>query len=471
MGPSRNLLAIMIAALVVAVGCAVAATPLADWDPGLILVLFGCAVISDLTAIDASGTPRQGIAISGSFIALVLAMAFLGGAPAAAIGVAVMLVGHLRYRESPDRFLNNLVAYAWFPLAGGLFFDLFRSDLGLDSTSGAFYALIPAVFALSLALNFLVIAGYNCLLDGEQLADKARRMVLPVLQWDVAAAILTVFVAYLYSELGMPALAGFVVVLMSSQRLLGQVIASERRAEELAAHGEELDARVQQLARMHVGVLATMLRSLDLRDRMTARHSAAVARYSRAVAAAIGLEPRLQELVHTAGLLHDVGKFVFPDRILKADAPLTGSDWEIIRSHPEEGAKLVAQLDGYEVVAEIILAHHERVDGGGYPNGLSGEEIPLLSRIISVADTYDVMTARDSYRTPTSSLEAIEELQRVSGSQLDGRLVDAFVALLEDKDLRYRHGVDADFDAEIALEKRIEAYAEGSAPGTWANSA
>jgi putative nucleotidyltransferase with HDIG domain len=208
-----------------------------------------------------------------------------------------------------------------------------------------------------------------------------------------------------------------------------------------------------------------MLRSLDLRDRMTARHSAAVARYSRAVAAAIGLEPRLQELVHTAGLLHDVGKFVFPDRILKADAPLTGGDWEIIRSHPAEGAKLVAQLDGYEPVAEVILAHHERFDGGGYPNGLAGEDIPLLSRIISVADTYDVMTARDSYRNPTSSLEAIQELQRVSGTQLDGRLVDAFVALLEDKDLRYRHGVDADFDAEIALEKRIEAYAIGSAPG------
>ena len=88
-----------------------------------------------------------------------------------------------------------------------------------------------------------------------------------------------------------------------------------------------------------------------------------------------------------------------------------------------------------------------------------------LSRIISVADTYDVMTARDSYRTPRSSHEAMAELRSVAGSQLDPTLVETFVDLLENKDLRYRHGVDADFDAEIAIEKRIQAYAAGGPPG------
>ena len=89
----------------------------------------------------------------------------------------------------------------------------------------------------------------------------------------------------------------------------------------------------------------------------------------------------------------------------------------------------------------------------------------MLSRIISVADTYDVMTARDSYRTPRSSHEAMAELRSVAGSQLDPTLVETFVDLLENKDLRYRHGVDADFDAEIAIEKRIQAYAAGGPPG------
>jgi HD-GYP domain-containing protein (c-di-GMP phosphodiesterase class II) len=108
-----------------------------------------------------------------------------------------------------------------------------------------------------------------------------------------------------------------------------------------------------------------------------------------------------------------------------------------------------------------VVAHHERIDGSGYPRGLRGEEIPRLARILSVADVYDVMTARDSYRTPVSSITAIAELQRVAGTQLDAGFVEAFVRLLDGRDLRYRHGEDADFDAELALERRIVAYAGG----------
>jgi HD-GYP domain-containing protein (c-di-GMP phosphodiesterase class II) len=110
-------------------------------------------------------------------------------------------------------------------------------------------------------------------------------------------------------------------------------------------------------------------------------------------------------------------------------------------------------------VSDIILAHHERIDGTGYPRKLKGDEIPLLSRIISVADTYDVMTARDSYRKPVSSMEAIQELRRVSGTQLDGQVVEVFIELLSGKDVRFRHGEDADFDAELALEARVHEYA------------
>ena len=154
-------------------------------------------------------------------------------------------------------------------------------------------------------------------------------------------------------------------------------------------------------------MLSAMLRTLDLRDQMTARHSAAVARYSRAIAQRAGYSRREEELVHIAALLHDIGKFILPDRILKANVPLTDEDWMLIRRHPQQGARVVSSLDGYGPVAEIILAHHERIDGKGYPRGLEGDDIPELARIISVADTYDVMTARDSYRTPMSSYDAI----------------------------------------------------------------
>jgi putative nucleotidyltransferase with HDIG domain len=244
----------------------------------------------------------------------------------------------------------------------------------------------------------------------------------------------------------------FGAVVLVFQYLVGELLVSQER-------GDELELRARQLAGFQVALLSALLRTLDLRDRMTARHSAAVARYSREIAAQLGLSVEQQQLVHSAGLLHDIGKFILPDSILKSGRrKLTDEEWQEIKKHPYEGARIVSQIDGYAPIGEIILAHHERIDGKGYPRGLAGEDIPILSRIISVADTYDVMTARDTYREPVSSYEAILELRRVSNSQLDERAVEAFVEVLEGKDLAYKHGEDADFEAELALDKRIHDY-------------
>jgi putative nucleotidyltransferase with HDIG domain len=201
------------------------------------------------------------------------------------------------------------------------------------------------------------------------------------------------------------------------------------------------------------------MQTLSMRDAMTARHSAAVARYSREVARHLGMDEREQDLVHTAALLHDIGKFIFPDSILFADRKLTDEEWEIVKLHPEQGAKLVRRIEGYGPVADIIIAHHERVDGKGYPHGVEGEEIPLGSRIISVADTYDVMTSRDSYRRPVSSEAAIVELRRVAGSQLDASVVEAFVEMIETGRVAFRHTDEADFERELAFERRVADYA------------
>ena len=205
-------------------------------------------------------------------------------------------------------------------------------------------------------------------------------------------------------------------MLFTFQYLLGQLLLSEQRAEELERSGEQLRARTKQLASLQVGVLSAIMHTLDLRDRMTARHCAAVARYAREIAIAAGFSEEEQELVHTAGLLHDIGKFIFPDRILKttrSSPKRTGRSSRCTRTRAPRSSR---QMEGYGPVGDIILAHHERIDGKGYPRGAEGRRDPALSRIISVADTYDVMTARDSYRKPVSSFEAIQELRRVSGS-------------------------------------------------------
>jgi putative nucleotidyltransferase with HDIG domain len=462
--PGRVANAVMAASLVAAAGLAVVAAGSASWNVPLLASLFAFAVMSDLWAIDTSANPsdKHRLLMSGSFIALVLAMVLLGGTPAALIGVGTIAIGHVRFGERRDLFLNNLVAYAWFPLVGGVVFHALAQALNADSADPAYYALVAGVFFFALIVNFLAIAGYNCYLDGTSLRAKAERALAPLLGWDLVAAALAVSMVYAYHQLGGGALALCAIVILSSQRLLSQVFAAEARA-------EQLEERMEAFAKLHVGLLHTMIRTLDLRDRMTARHSAAVAHYAREIAAAIGMAEAEQDVVHTAALLHDIGKFNLPDDILKADVPLGEAEWELIRAHPEEGARLVAHLEGYAAAAELVRSHHERYDGKGYPDGLERTAIPLGSRIISVADTYDVLTARDSYRKPVSSRQAIEELRRVAGTQLDPAVVSVFVELLTTKDLRYRHGDDADFETELAMDARIERYAAGVAPGSRAS--
>jgi putative nucleotidyltransferase with HDIG domain len=378
-------------------------------------------------------------------------MVFLGGTPASLVGVVTILVGRLRWREPGQAFLNNLVTYASFPLAVGLGFHALQEGAGLDRAGGAFYAAVFGVFVISLVLNFTMIAVYNCALDGSSFRSKVTGVLIPVLPTEVVAAVLAVGVAYLYDRLGLKAIALFGLVLFYVQYLLGKLLAAED-------HAAELERRTSQLASFQLGLITALLHTLDVRDRMTARHSAAVSRYSREIARAAGYPEQAQDLVHTAALLHDIGKFAFPDRILKGEAPLTEADWDLIRAHPKQGAEIVSKVEGYGPVGELILAHHERFDGLGYPRGLRGNQIPELARIIAVADTYDVMTARDSYRDPHSSDDAIAELRRVAGSQLDPRFVELLVTVLEGRNLRYRHGEDADFDAELALERRVHEF-------------
>jgi putative nucleotidyltransferase with HDIG domain len=449
--PTPLIIFLEIVLLCVVAVAAVLRAPHADWDPALFGILLGFSVFSDLTAIETESRLK----ISGSFLALVLAMVFLGGTAAAVIGVASILVGWMRWRDEPHDLLNNLVTYATFPLVGGWAFHATIDGYGITASEPAFYTLVFGVFLVALAINFTMVGAYTCYLERSSFIEKIRTALIPLLPSEMAAALMAVGVAFIYHQIGLAGVALFGIVLITFQYLLGALLVSQQRA-------EELSRRSKQLASFQVGMLSALLRTLDLRDQMTARHSAAVARYSRAIAQRAGYSRREEELVHIAALLHDIGKFILPDRILKANVPLTDEDWMLIRRHPQQGARVVSSLDGYGPVAEIILAHHERVDGKGYPRGLEGDDIPELARIISVADTYDVMTARDSYRAPVSSYEAIQELRRVAGKQLDARFVEVFIELLEGKDVSFRHGEEADFERELALEARI---AETASPG------
>jgi putative nucleotidyltransferase with HDIG domain len=429
-------------ALVAGVAIVVASPDWHTLDAPLLVALAACAIASDLQAMR---TGAVKVRISGSFLALIMAMVFLGPAPAAVLGMVTVAVGWFASREEPHELVSNLAIYCWVPLISATAFVHACDALNLNASDAAYYLLVLGLFFFALALNFVWVALYITQSTGEPFVKLARRALPPVLPSELVSAVFAVGLVKFYDALGLVALVFFALLLGTFQYILRELLLSQQRSD--------------QLASFQVGMLSTLVHTLDLRDRMTARHSAAVARYAREIARAAGCSEEEQELVHTAGLLHDLGKFVFPDPILKGGTRLTDEQWEIVKSHPEQGARLVAQIDGYGPVAEIIRAHHERIDGTGYPNGLCDDEIPKLARMISVADTYDVMTARDSYREPVSSELALAELRRVSGTQLDTEYVELFAEIVGATDVAFRHGEDADFDRELQIERRVRAYA------------
>jgi putative nucleotidyltransferase with HDIG domain len=419
-----------------------------DWQPfGLFAALLVSAALSECFQI------RIGeFGVATSFLTLALAMILLGPTPAAVLGVVAMSVDALRRRPVWRHIVANISTYATFPLVGGVLFDALGGPQ-LETSEGSSYVLIVlGTFMATNVLNFLLIAIDIAVMDKQPIMHSVRTVYQPVLPIEFTIGLLTAAAAFVYQRHDVWALILLGIVAFVFQYLLGTTLSSVRRK-------DELEARTRQLASLQVGLLSTVLQTLSMRDKMTARHSAAVARYAREVARELGLSLRDQEVVHTAALLHDIGKFIFPDDILLANTRLTDAQFEIVRRHPEQGALLVDRIEGYGPVAEIVLAHHERIDGCGYPHRICGEDIPLGSRIISVADTYDVMTSRDSYRMPVSSEEAIQELRRVAGSQLDPHVVETFIALLGDGSLNFRHADDADFERELNFERRVSDYA------------
>jgi putative nucleotidyltransferase with HDIG domain len=367
------------------------------------------------------------------------------------LGAVSSLIDGIVSKRPAMRVLGNTAIFMAFPLAGAL---AIRQGLGPDPRQAgafAFATVVLVVFMGAVLLNFALVAGATIALQRVPLAYLLR-VLLTALPTEFATGLLTAGIALMYAETGVGAVGLAAMVVFVFQYLMRASVRAHER-------GEELSERTRQLASLQVGLLSTVLQTLSMRDAMTARHSAAVARYAREVARMLGLDEREQELIHTAGLLHDIGKFILPDSVLFANRKLTDEEWELIKLHPEQGAKLVERIEGYGPVAEIVLHHHERYSGGGYPTGIAGEQIPLGARILSAADTYDVMTARDSYRRPVSSEAALAELRRVAGSQLDPQVVDAFERMILEHRVQFSHTDEADFESELAFEKRVADYA------------
>ena len=186
---------------------------------------------------------------------------------------------------------------------------------------------------------------------------------------------------------------------------------------------------LQELANANEETLLGLVSALDLREHNTRLHSQRVREYTELIASRFGVDEKTRREIGFGALLHDVGKMAVPDQILLKPDKLTDEEWQEMRKHPEAGYRIVKRIGFLRDAAEIVHAHHERYDGGGYPRGLKGDEIPLGARLFMVADVYDALTSQRPYRSPLSHEEAAAEIRKQSGYHFDPAIVAAFLAI------------------------------------------
>jgi putative nucleotidyltransferase with HDIG domain len=252
---------------------------------------------------------------------------------------------------------------------------------------------------------------------------------------------LVALLVYGYRLYSVAIVGAFLVPAIALQRVI-HLYQTQREA--LSDLGD-LNARLE---RANLSFASALVATLDARDRYTAGHSAAVAVYCRDIAERMGLDADEQHLVHLCGLVHDIGKVGLSPGLLEKAGALTLEERRQMEQHPVIGERILSKVEGYSDIARIVRHHHERFDGLGYPDNLQGDEIPLLSRIIAVADAYNAMTSDRPYRDAMPSRVARLRLAQAVESQFDTSVVAAFEAVLAGSSDAYRSGQREDFNIE-----------------------
>lgn len=195
---------------------------------------------------------------------------------------------------------------------------------------------------------------------------------------------------------------------------------------------EELIKTYAELKKTYIDTIEALRLTVDAKDEYTCGHSDRVAYYSKKVGEGFGLSTDEIDLLSTAGIFHDIGKIGTADDILKKSNELTASEYDVIKQHPLKGAHILSALSMFQDVVPLVRSHHEWIDGSGYPEGLKGDEIPFLARILTVADAFDAMTSNRRYRTKLDVEHAKEQLLNGAGIQFDAEVIDVFIRVIID---------------------------------------
>jgi putative nucleotidyltransferase with HDIG domain len=387
-----------------------------------VLALAGAAAVAERASVRLDATTEASI----SLVPTVFAAVVFGPLAAMVVGAASML-GDL---QGPRiRWAAYTCSRAITAAAAGVA----AISVGALSTSvvGDVGAATVAAAVTAEGLDVAFAAMINKLRRNGGWAEAVRALIPMGLGFIALYAPLIAILAIAYRELTPWTLAFFFVPALAAQRLFVLYQEQRRLTDDLVAANEQLE-------RAGLSFASALVATLDARDRYTAGHSAAVAAYARDIAERMGLSAVDQQLAHLCGLVHDIGKVGLPSGLLEKPGPLSLQERRVMEEHPVIGQRILEKVENYEAIATIVRHHHERVDGHGYPDGLVATDIPMISRILAVADAYDAMTSDRPYRDAMPPQVARLRLARAVESQFDTAVVAAFEAILTAAPEEYR---------------------------------
>jgi HD domain len=417
------------------------------------LVLLAVAVFAEKHTIRV----KQGLEISASFLPFLLSAALVG--PVAGLLAGALSPVLLARRKEPLRSIWYSSLYAVVAGITGLCYWGVLNRLGGPQNDSAIVVagvglLAGVVFQM---LNYAVVAPLMWFRRGLGPLAVWRQGVQPFLPFHffflaISLGMIYIYRLYVLRPGGVSTVYSTLLIMLCLLPVLGLIYAFRAFAHEreLSRHNAALALRNE---RLFLQAVKSQVTALDVKDNYTARHSAAVALWATDIAHHMALSKHEQNVAHLASLVHDVGKIGVPDEVLNFPGRVSGEAWTLIETHCQNGYKILKTIDQFGELAEVILYHHERYDGSGYPVGLRGEAIPLISRIICAADSYSAMVSDRPYRKALSAEVAKGELRKHAGRQFDPVVVEHFLRVLEAHDGAYQRGELADFDLEFSSDR------------------
>jgi len=389
---------------------AVKTFPTADieaWTPLIWWLAF--AVVAELSPIILPGSSAYiTVASALDYAAIVV----FGPVVAAMIAtVSSIVTATLVSRREPHKVLFNVCLFIITILGAGYVFDLAGGGATPDISQ-----LVAPLAACGITYFLLDTFGVSFVVALTQRSNPWRVWQRTYLWTTVTHLVgfvpLGAIVVVIYLHIGIPGVALFLIPLL------------------LARYSFKLYTEMRQV---HIDTVRALTSAIDASDPYTRGHSERVTSYALAIAREMGLSERRVQTIEYAGLLHDMGKIALQHDVLLKPGALSEEEWRIMRTHPETGAKIVSDLQFLRGARDIVLHHHERFDGTGYPDGLSGDSIPLEARIIKVADAFDAMMSNRPYRDSLGLERATSELKSGSGTEFDPRVAEVFLGLIREK--------------------------------------